>query len=253
MQAQDFADLYELEEKLWWFAGMREITASLLDLLLEKPEKRSILDAGCGSGGMISWLERYSGGRQVFGIDFDECALSFCCRRGLPLLAQASAVELPFKSKAFDLLTSFDVLVQIPGESSDEAAMREMYRVLKDGGIAFVRVAAYEWMRAGHDETMNTQRRYGLRELCAKMESAGFDVLRATYANSFLLPAAMAKRLILERVGLAQKGSDVRPIAPWLDRAFAQILKGEAKYLNKPGRHLPAGLSAICIARKPVI
>lgn len=46
MRKQDFADLYSLEENFWWFVGMREITASLLDDFC--PDKNlKILDAGC--------------------------------------------------------------------------------------------------------------------------------------------------------------------------------------------------------------
>ena len=50
------------------------------------------------------------------------------------------------------------MLVQLPGEGSDELAMREMFRVLRPGGVAFARAAAYEWMRSGHDEALGTQR-----------------------------------------------------------------------------------------------
>jgi ubiquinone/menaquinone biosynthesis C-methylase UbiE len=49
MHAQDFELLYQLEEKYWWFAAMREIT----DTIASKELKRSglkILDAGCGTG-----------------------------------------------------------------------------------------------------------------------------------------------------------------------------------------------------------
>ena len=31
MHTEDYEYLYRLEEEFWWFAGMREITASLLD------------------------------------------------------------------------------------------------------------------------------------------------------------------------------------------------------------------------------
>ncbi len=112
MQAEDYAYLYELEEDLWWFAGMREITSALLNGIIEPDQKRMILDAGCGTGGMISWLKRYAAGGKVFGIDLVSDALKFCHQREQELLAQASATDLPFPDSSFDLVTSFDVLVQ---------------------------------------------------------------------------------------------------------------------------------------------
>jgi SAM-dependent methyltransferase len=203
---------------------------------------------------MLTWLERYAGGGRVAGVDLSADALAFCRGRGLRDVAQASVTALPFDAEGFDLVTSFDVLVQIPGEGSDEMAMREMFRVLRPGGVAFVRAAAYEWMRSGHDEALNTQRRYGLGQLTGRMERAGFRVLRATYANSLLLPAAAVRRLVLKRVGLADSGSDVKPLPPalaWLNRALASALHAEARLLKRPGASLPAGLSTVCVAEKP--
>lgn len=254
MRAEDFADLYALEESYWWFVGMERVTAALLDAACPPGRARDVLDAGCGTGAMLNWLERYARGGRVAGIDVSPDALDFCRERGLRDLARASATALPFAGETFDLVTSFDVLVQIPGEGSDEAAMREMFRVLRPGGVAFVRAAAYGWMRSGHDEALGTQRRYGLGQLTGGMERAGFRVLRATYANSLLLPVAAFRRLVLKRVGLADRGSDVKPLPPalaWLNRALTSALYAEARLLSRPGAKLPAGLSTVCVAEKP--
>lgn len=253
MQTEDYEYLYNLEEDLWWFRGMREITASLLDPFCPRGENRRILDAGCGTGGMLDWLKRYAGDGEIVGIDLVGTALKFCRERGEKHLAQASVTHLPFADSVFDLLTSFDVLVQLPGEKSDELAIREMHRVLRPGGTAFVRVAAYEWMKSGHDHALGTQHRYTLKEISGKMEGAGFEVLRSTYANSFLLPVAAVRRLLLKPVGLADKGSDVKPLPPnlaWLNRALTGFLVQEAKALCNPKTKLPAGLSAICVCKK---
>ena len=244
--------MYALEESLWWFVGMREVTRAVLDPLCPPGRARDVLDAGCGTGGMLTWLERYAGGGRVAGVDISADGLEFCRGRGLRDVARASVTALPFADETFDLVTSFDVLVQLPGEGSDDLAMSEMFRVLRPGGVAFARVAAYEWMRSGHDEALNTQRRYTLGQLVERMERSGFRVRRATYANSLLLPAAALRRLVLKRLGLADRGSDVKPPgSDRLNRALASALKAEASFLKRPGSKLPAGLSVICVAERP--
>ena len=253
MRSDDFADLHALEESFWWFAGMRDVTAALLDPLLAGKEDATILDAGCGTGGNLAWLERYGRGR-IVGIDVAAAALEFSRSRGHRALAGASATDLPFTDAAFDLVTSFDVLVQIPGEGADERALREMHRVLRPGGIAFVRAAAYPWMRSGHDLALGSVRRYTLRGLAAEMERAGFQVLRATYANSALLPGAALHRMVLKPLRLAGAGSDVKPLPRALrplNRALAGVLRAEARLIRR-GVSLPAGLSTICVARRPL-
>jgi SAM-dependent methyltransferase len=254
MQTEDYESLYALEECFWWFAGMRAITGSLFDPICPSDRARQILDAGCGTGGNLEWLKRYAGDGQVYGIDVSDDALRFCRARGHGNLALASVTSLPFADAHFDLITSFDVLVQLPGARADEQAVREMYRVLRPGGIAFVRAAAYEWLRSGHDEALRTQRRYRLGTLSTLLERVGFRVLRATYANGLLLPFAAFRRLILKRVGLADSGSDVKPLAPglgWLNATLRGVLQAEARWLQMQRFDLPVGLSAICIVKKP--
>jgi SAM-dependent methyltransferase len=253
MQTEDYEYLYRLEETFWWFVGMRDVTAVMLDPFLP-PGDRMILDAGCGTGGNLEWLVRYQGKGEVVGVDLIGTALDFCRARGAKRLAQASATDLPFADACFDLVTSFDVLVQIPGEGSDVQAMREMFRVLKPGGVGFVRGAAYEWMKSGHDEALSTYRRYQLEELREKLKATGFEILRESYANSVLFPLVAVHRLLLKRLGVTDAGSDVKPLPPslaWLNRLMTDALLWEANRLRNPATRLPFGLSAICIVRRP--
>jgi ubiquinone/menaquinone biosynthesis C-methylase UbiE len=253
MQPADHAYLYELENNFWWFAGMREITSALLDPFFSFAKDRVILDAGCGTGGMMSWLARYAGNGHVVGVDLSPAALGFCRLGGHETVAQASVTSLPFSDSAFDLVTSFDVLVQLPGTGFDDLALCEIRRVLKPGGITIVRVAAYEWMKSSHDTALDTQHRYSLDELIDKVEQAGLVVLRATYANSLLLPVAMFQRLVLKRIGLAS-GSDVKPLPAflhWLNPILTMLLRTEALWLTRPQARFGFGLSAICVAQNP--
>jgi SAM-dependent methyltransferase len=254
MQTEDYEYLYDLEENFWWFAGMREITAVLLDPFLPAGRDRSILDAGCGTGGNLEWLQRYAGKGQISGIDFSADALKFCRAREHRMLAQASVTALPFANGVFDLVTSFDVLPQLPISGGDNLALDEMGRVMKSGGLLFVRAAAYEWMRSGHDEALHTLQRYQLATLRERVERAGFNVLRTTYANSLLLPLIVTRRLALKPLGLVDHGSDVKPLPPrlqWLNRLMEAALLREARWLQRPSFSLPAGLSAVCVAQKP--
>jgi SAM-dependent methyltransferase len=252
MQIKDYEYLYQLEETFWWFVGMRQVTAAVLDPFCPPGRNRKILDAGCGTGSNLVWLQRYAGDGPISGLDLSPDALQFCRARGQRLLTQASVSMLPLETDYFDLVTSFDVLAQLSGADGESAAA-EMFRVLRPGGFAFVRTAAYEWMRSGHDKALSSQRRYSLRELVELLTSVGFSVLLATYANSLLLPVAVLRRLVLKRVGLADPGSDVKPLDSklrWLNGTLCSALSVEAKWL-RTSRRLPTGLSAICVAQKP--
>ena len=254
MQSEDYEYLYELEDHFWWFSGMRTIAGAVLDQYCRANCDRRILDAGCGTGSNLLWLQRYAGEGQIYGIDLSFQAVQMSRQRGPKHLSQASITDLPFDDSSFDLVTSFDVLVQLPAPGADIKAIREMYRVLRPGGIGFVRAAAFEWLRSGHDKALATHKRYRLSELSSRLERNGFVVLRTTYANSLLLPAVAFRRLVLKRAGLADSGSDVKPLPPWLgplNTMMRLILQVEAAWLQMMPLNLPAGVSAICVVRKP--
>ena len=123
MQAEDYNHLYELDERFWWFAGMRAIAAALLDEYCSPSTDRIILDAGCGTGGNLLWLQRYAADGEIYGIDLSGQALQFCRQRVSEPVIQASVTDLPFDHSSFDLVTSFDVLPQLPTGVADTKAI----------------------------------------------------------------------------------------------------------------------------------
>ena len=247
MRAEDFDLLYSLEEKYWWFAAMRHITDTIAARELRTPNIR-ILDAGCGTGFNLGYYGS-GNGRDIFGLDITKEALDWVRERGFHKAVQASVTEIPYQSGMFDLVFSFDVLQQLPNDIN-ESGIREMHRVLKPGGHLFIRVAAFEWLRSSHDEELHTLHRFTRDELAGKLARAGFDLEWISYANGFLFPVILMRRL-LKHAGIG-KGTDVKPLPQglrWLDSIFRTVLAREAEWF-KSGRRLPFGLSVICYARK---
>jgi SAM-dependent methyltransferase len=249
MRAEDFEYLYKLEADYWWFVAMREITDAIVSRQLATTPL-TILDAGCGTGFNLGHYEQL--GHRVFGFDIAPEAVDWVVERGFTRIAQASVTEIPFASDSFDLVFSFDVLVQMPVEMSNQG-MREMFRVLKPGGFLFARTAAYEWMRSSHDEELHTMHRFTLGELQEKLLGTGFKIRQATYANTFLFPLVVVRRF-LKRFGIG-RGTDVKPLPPalsWVDPIFREVLRLESHFAGRR-LALPFGLSAICYAEKPRI
>jgi SAM-dependent methyltransferase len=244
VNAAEYQAMYRLENELWWYVGMRRISAALLDGWL--PSGARILDAGCGTGGNLQWLARYG---TACGVDLSAQAISYCARRRLPAVGRGSVLELPFGDASFDLVTSFDVVYHLDVED-DVAALAEMRRVLRPGGWLLVRVPAFEQLRSRHDAAVHTRQRYRLAELERKTQQVGLAVRRSSYANTLLFPAAVVSRLLAHhRTEDEASGSDVRPVAPLLNAALGGVLALEAMLLARID--LPVGLSAIVLAQRP--
>src|SRR6185436_12910322 len=155
MRDDEYRAMYDLEAQLWWYAGMRAITAAMLDRELQGRTLLRVLDVGCGTGFSLGWLRQRYAVEQAFGVDLSPHAAALWRLRALDSVALASADGLPFIDGQFDLVTCFDVIYQLEPESA-ERAVSEMRRVLKPGGLLFIREPAYDWMRGAHDIAVGT-------------------------------------------------------------------------------------------------
>lgn len=248
MKPEEYDFMYQLEESFWWYVAMRRITDAILESQL-RSDRLTILDAGCGTGiNLAHFASR--GSHKVFGLDLSAAAIKFVRARGFRTMSQASIAEIPFAAGSFDLVLSFDVLCQIPAPLVS-AGLCEIQRVLKPGGCVFVRVPAFDWMRSSHDDAVQSVHRFTKAEMTEAMRKAGLQVEWISYANFFLFPAVVLRRL-LKAVGIG-KGSDVRPLPgaiSWIDPIFRRVLESEAAAFRS-GIRFPWGLSVVCLARKP--
>ncbi len=261
MRQSDYNLMHQLESEFWWFAGMRRVTAALLRSCVVR-DLRDVLDVGCGTGINLLWVSEQFSPNRVVGCDYSPIAVEWCrdaiasaqprASGSYIRLSRGDLRSLPFRDESFDLVISLDVLdVFTPGDAA--AAVREIHRVVRPGGIAFVRVPAYQWLLSSHDLLFETRRRYTVTELRKRLNAAGFQVVRTSYANTILFPVAMVERLLRKAVGLLSDRTDAQPWPQslgWLNPIFEACLKLEARLLGNGGV-LPFGLSAICIGLKP--
>lgn len=243
MTPAEYAGLYEQEETLWWFVGMRRLVDDLLQPY-RRPGLRC-LDAGCGAGfNALHMACAYDW--QVFACDYSEHARHFSKLRGVSRLAGADITRLPYADGSFDVVASYDVIVMLTADCVTEA-LHEFRRVLRPGGLLIVRTAAMESLRGNHAALNAELHRYTLAELNDVVQSAGFAVKRSTYANVLLAPVTFLKRRVLEPLHLVDAGSDVRGVPDWMNRAFLAAMELDRKF-TRMGMQAPFGSSAITVA-----
>lgn len=246
MERAEYEVMAAVEDRHWWYGGMRAIAAALLDPIYADRCNLHILDAGCGTGGNALFLRRYG---HVVGMDLAPEALELGAERLPGVLTRASVLTLPFANSSFDLVTSFDVLYHraVPDETE---ALRETARVLKPGGRMLIRLPAYEFLRSKHDRAVHTRRRYTARQAEDLLRAGGFTVERRSYINSLLFPIPLAQRLIERAIPALERGdSDLALPAPLVNEVLRWPLATEAAWLGRGGR-FPFGLSIVCLARK---
>ncbi|MEY2564640.1 MAG: hypothetical protein QOH88_2833 [Verrucomicrobiota bacterium] len=234
-----------VEDHYWWYQALR---AHVVDSIEPLHKNFSLLDAGCGTGGMLRALRQKFPDADLTGIDQSEHAVKLATGRAADArVLRASVHELPFPESAFDYVLSIDVWSHAGVD--DALAAHETHRVLRAGGRLIVNLAAFEFLKGAHDCAVEVDRRYTSREVRTLLQGANFEVERLTYWNAaFTPPIALLRWWSRLRPPLEQPRSDFRPLPPFLNSAFRAMAALE---LNA-SRHvsLPFGTSLFAIARK---
>lgn len=225
------------EAGMWWY---RALHARLLDAL--HGARGEVLDAGCGTGGL---LKRLAACPELTGIGLEweaEAARRAMEKSGAPV-ARGSVNALPFADARFDAAIVADVLCHRAVDPA--AALAELRRVLRPGGILLVNMPAYEWLLSDHDRLVHNARRQSARRVRAMLGGAGFADIRARYWNGLLLPLMVARRKIFPP--RRNSASDVSRFSPWLNATLHTVAEIER---HLPMR-LPVGGSVLATARRP--
>ncbi len=243
MRVDEYQTMYDMESKYWWHKGRQYIIGYLLKKHLPKSDKSvEILDLGCGTGINFDILQNFG---KVKGVDISSEALNFCKKRGITDVYKGDILNLKLPKSSFDAVTAFDILEHI---NDDERALKNIYNVLKPGGIAFVLSPAYQFLWSEHDEALHHKRRYMLSEMHRKMTRAGFKMRKRSYCITFLSAPIFVYRLLASFRSSKKPSTSYVMLPGWLNSIFAQLLRLEGKLLQ--GMNFPFGISILCIAEK---
>ncbi|MBX3750012.1 MAG: class I SAM-dependent methyltransferase [Opitutaceae bacterium] len=243
MDAVEYRKMAAVEDAMWYYRALHRVVTTALGRAA-LPAQAAVLDAGCGTGGLLRRLRAARPGWAPVGLDFSPLACALARERTGLAVTEGSVTALPFAAGTFDAVVSCDVVCQVEDPA---AAIREFHRVLRPGGVAVLTMPAYRWMHSYHDRAVGNRRRYSRAETAALLRAAGLTVAYATYWNTLLFPLAVLQRKVLRA---AAADSDVRLYPAPVEAICNAMNVIEHAWLRRGGR-LPWGNSVLAVGRRP--
>lgn len=245
MSPEEHEVMRSVEDHYWWYRALRQ---HVTDSIASKIAEFTLLDAGCGTGGMLRVVRDRFPEAKLMGLDVSAHALQLAFSRELGAEFVQGAVEhLPFATERFDTVLSIDVITH--SGVDEKAALREAHRVLRNNGQLIINVAAFDFLKGEHDVAVDVDRRYTSSQLAKLLTNANFAIEKMTYWNALFAPAVAALRWLSrarKTQGIAR--SDFRPLPAFLNQTLKRIAQLELRVSDHVC--LPFGTSLFAVARK---
>jgi SAM-dependent methyltransferase len=246
MKLYEYERNYSLEQRYWWFVGVRAMVRSLLSLTGGNGSLGKVLDLGCGTGALLDQLRGCSA--ELWGLDVSQQGLKFCAIRGHKKLVLADATRIPFRQNYFDVITAIGLIEHL---DDDQLFLYEVKRLLKPNGMLILLTSSFPYLWSIHDTANEHKRRYYLRELNRQINEVGFQTIRFSHLNFFLFPI-IAPLLVLHRkiygIESAHPERILPPIPTVINLILTWLLLCEARLMRWVT--LPWGISMIGIFKK---
>jgi len=234
-----------LESGYWLFRARRELIFTLLRRSGVHPDSK-ILDAGCGGGLLIRFLQR-KGFKNVSGIDTSKMMVNLCRERGLMNVSRQDCIATAFSDERFDLIIAADVLEHL---ENDVDVLREWERILKKNGRLIITVPAFKFLWSSHDEVCHHYRRYSKSALIHLLKKADFSVDRISFWNFTLFFPVYLMRVLQGWFSRdkAEPTDQLYELNPFINNLLVQLLRIENQLLS--WINFPVGISICAVARK---
>ena len=236
-------DLAAAEARHFWFEARSRLI--LAAIRRHFPHAHSLLDLGCGTGGVLAAIDRERA-------DLDLCAgdaLLAALERARRRVPRASFVQLDIRhlpyDREFDVIGVFDVLEHL---DDDEAVLREIRRATRPGGGVVITVPQHPSLWSAVDEGSRHRRRYTRAGLLETVQRAGFVVERVTSFMTFVLPALMVSRMRKRNVAAIDLAAELR-IGAVANAVLKSVCRIERATIAV-GCSWPAGGSLLLVARE---
>ena len=242
MDTKEYKNMFLNETSNWWYVGLHHLVVSFVKKEHKRNENLFLLDAGCGTGGMLSNLNFC---KNLNGFDYSKDAIDFCNERGLNYCF-VQDINTWKPEKKYDVIISLDVLYHSE-VIDDKKIIKEFYAALNPGGILILNLPAFNILKRKHDEVVHTSRRYLRSNTNKILVNAGFIVEISTYRLPILFFILLFQKFF-EKFK-KEVHSDLSSIPNWINKLLIKMIKFENKLISN-NFSFPIGSSLFLVSRK---
>jgi len=183
----EYQKMFSVEKTLWWY--------KILHLLIYRTINRyfsnktiTILDAGCGTGGMMRYLIN-RGYNNIQGFDVSKHAIEFTrkCKLDVSELNLLEFTESKM-DKSFDVIISNDTLCYFDNSGEQKKVLNNFYNNLNKNGIVIMNLPSLDQFEGIHDIAVGLKMRFTIDRITNLIDSDEFEIKQMKFWPFMLSP-----------------------------------------------------------------
>lgn len=195
---REYEAMRNVEDNLWWYRVLNQLVVLAIEKRFPGRKDLRILDAGCGTGGLMRHLAS-RGYSNCEGFDLSDAAVELAVESGMKVqkldLREGASV---FRDRTFDVIVSNEVLYYLP-KPEWQPVLASYRPLVADGGLMIMNLAAGTKYRGTHDVAVGIRERVEPREFRSVIDGAGFHIRKEKRWPLFLSPAIYLTRVMQRR------------------------------------------------------
>ncbi len=196
----EYEAMRSVEDRLWWYKILNGLVLGAIRKRFpdREPGSLRILDAGCGTGGLMRHLIA-AGYTQVEGFDLSEDALDLATSSGLTVkrLDLGGAGDA-YEGRTFDIVISNEVLYYLP-KPSWLPTLTGLAGLVAEDGLLVMNLAAGKKYSGTHDVAVGIKERIEPSAFKHVIADAGLSIRKEKRWPFLLAPAIYLTRTLQRR------------------------------------------------------
>ena len=156
---EEYIKMSVFERNHWWYKTLRYSIYKVILDSFNKNKNISILDAGCGTGGTLLYLNN-KGYHNIYGFDISNYAVEICKKRKLNVFHEdIRNIDKYFNADSIDIIICSDILYFLNFDEIKKV-LQHFFTILKNNGIVIINLPALKIFRGTHDIAVGIKCRF---------------------------------------------------------------------------------------------
>ena len=243
---EEYLKMDEVESKHWWYVSLHCLTLKTIQNKFNFLDV-SILDAGCGTGGLLSFLKRKKY-HVLQGFDISNEAVNIAKSKEINIKV-GDLKQYKFNGIFYDVIVSNDTMYFF-NLKEQKSILSEFHKSLNVNGVVILNLPSFNIFKGIHDRAVGIQKRFDRKMVIKMIDRSKYEIVEKVYWPFLLSPIIFLIRF-LQKIQLkinkrVKIESDISLPPIFINNLLVRLVNFENKFLP----FKPFGSSLFLVIKK---